>query len=295
MKFQQSDIIKKVAIYSLAKVDNLVQDLKKKWLFPIDFWVWDPSSPVPDFIQQSACEGITKHETSWYPDHAGSPEFRKSCANYMKKNFGISLNSDTEIFSTIGSKEAIFHFPFGIVNIWDIVIIPTPWYPTMSTWTEYAHAVPYYVGLFEENDFLIDYESIPENITKKAVLMWLNYPNSPTGKTAGLDYYKGLVSWAKKHNIVLAADEGCYIDLYFKNKPHSILEVAKEGIITFYSLSKRNNMTGWRIWFVAWDKDLINIFKKIKINVDSGTPLFIQEAAIKALNDNNHIDQMRHE
>ncbi len=296
MRIQQSDLISKTVPYAFAEVDKLVWVLKDKGVTAIDFGVWDPSAPTPDFVIESAYKGMKKHASTGYPSYIGTAEFRQSCANYMQKNFGINLNPDTEISSNIGSKEAIFHFPFGVVNPGDLVIIPTPGYPPMTTGTEYVHAKPYYVGLFEENDFLIDYESIPEDVADKAVMMWLNYPNSPTWKTASLSYYQGLVSWAKKYNIILAADEWCYIDMYFNdNKPHSILEVAKEGIITFYSLSKRNNMTWWRTGFVAGDKELVDIFKKVKTNVDSWTPTFIQEASIDAFQNYDHVAEMRDE
>ena len=296
MKIQKSDLISKTAPYAFAEVDKLVQVLKDKWIKAIDFGVGDPSSPTPDFVIESAYKWMKKHASTGYPSYIGTADFRQSCADYMKNNFGVDLDPDTEISSNIGSKEAIFHFPFGIVNPWDIVIIPTPWYPPMTTGTEFAHAKPYFVGLFEENDFLIDYNSIPQDVAEKAVMMWLNYPNSPTGKTATLEYYRGLIEWAHKNNIILAADEGCYIDMYFnENKPHSILEVDTKWILTFYSLSKRNNMTWWRTGFVAGDKDLVDIFKKVKTNVDSGTPTFIQEASIDAFKNDDHAAKMRDE
>jgi LL-diaminopimelate aminotransferase len=213
----------------------------------------------------------------------------------MKREFNVGLNPETEICSTIGSKEAVFHFPLTLVNPGDIVICPSPGYPPYGNGTKFSGGEVYTVPLLEENGFLIDYESIPASICKKAKIIWINYPNSPTGAIAPDSWYKGLIAWAQKHDIVIAADEGCYIEIYFEAKPKSILEFAKDGIITFYSMSKRNNMTGYRSGFVAGDERLVSAFKKVKTNIDSGTPTFIQDVSILALQDTKHIQQMRNE
>ena len=213
----------------------------------------------------------------------------------MKKRFGVNLDPEIEISSTVGSKEAIANFPQAIINTDDIVILPSPGYPAMKAGTILAGGIPYFVSLKEETDYLLDYKSIPIEVVKKAKIIWINYPNSPTGSCATKEYYQGLIEWAQKNNIIIAADEGCYIDIYFGKKPMSILELGKNGIITFYSLSKRNNMTGYRIGWVAGDSKIIKKFKKIKTNIDSGTPDFIQAGAIAALNDEIHIEEMRNE
>jgi LL-diaminopimelate aminotransferase len=213
----------------------------------------------------------------------------------MEKRFGIIVDPETEVCSTIGSKEAVFHFPQAFINEGDVVILPNPGYPPMKNGTIFSGGIPYFISLKEENNFLLDYNEIPEDIAKKAKIIWINYPNSPTGVCATKEYYQGLISWAQKYNIIIASDEGCYIDIYFNKKPISILEVGKEGIITFYSLSKRNNMTGYRVGWVAGDKDIIEKFKKLKTNIDSGTPDFIQAGVIAALNDESHAEQMQNE
>ncbi len=296
MNIPSSNLIKNTWAYAFAEVDKMVATLKAQWIDVIDFWVWDPTSDVPEFIRNSCKDGLDKHKASWYPSYVWTIDFKKACVSYMNKRFWVTLDPDTEIMSNIWSKESIFNFPLGFINPWDIVIIPTPWYPPMNTWTKFAYGKPFYVWLFEENDFLIDYESIPKDIAEKAVIIWTNYPNSPTWKVANLDYYKWLIAWAKKYNIIIAADEWCYIDIYFKqDAPHSILELEKEWIIAFYSLSKRNNMTWYRTWFVCWDKRIIDNFSKVKTNIDTWTPSFIQEAVITALNDDKHALKMQQE
>ncbi len=294
MEIIASDHILNTGKYAFAEVDKIKGELKAKGIEAIDFGVGDPADPTPEFVREALKAGADKHATSGYPSYIGMPEFRQACADWMKSRFGVDLDANTEITSSIGSKEAIFNFPQAFVNPGDVVIIPSPGYPPMKTGTKYVGATPYFVPLLEENDYMIDYNAIPEDVAEKAKIIWTNYPNSPTGKIATRQYYEGLIEWAQKHNIIIAADEGCYIDVYLDDvKPMSILEIQKEGIITFYSLSKRNNMTGYRAGWCAGDERIIEIFKKLKTNIDSGTPNFVQEAAIAALKDENHAQEMR--
>ncbi len=279
--------------YAFAEIENKASFLRDKGIKVIDFGVGDPTEPTPDFVIDVLQKAGNKHSKTGYPSYIGSSEFRHAACRYMKRNFNVDLNSDTEISSNIGSKEAIFNFPEAFINPGDIVIIPSPAYPPMKTGTIFAEGTPYFVPLLKENNWLLDYQSIPEDVVKKAKIIWINYPNSPTGAVADRKYYEGLIDWAHKNEIIIAADEGCYIDIFFGDKPISILNVAKEGIITFYSLSKRNNMTGYRVGFVAGDEKIINIFKKLKTNIDSGTPNIIQEAAIAALDDDKYVAEMR--
>lgn len=295
MQIKGSDKLNKLGGYAFAEVDKLVTQLKAQGVTLIDFGVGDPSSPTPKFIRRAIKKSLKKNANTGYPSYVGSLEYRQTASDWMQKRFGIFLDPKTEITSTIGSKEAVFHLPQALIDPGDIVILPTPAYPPMKTGTIFAGGIPYFVPLKEENNFLLNYQTIPEEVAKKAKIIWLNYPNSPTGACASREYYQGLIAWAKKYNIIIAADEGCYIDIYFERKPISILEVEKEGIITFYSLSKRNNMTGYRIGWVAGDAQIIEKFKKLKTHIDSGTPNFIQDGAIAALNDEKHAQEMRKE
>lgn len=279
--------------YAFAEINKKVEELRASGVKAIDFGVGDPSEPTPDFVINALESAGKKHATTGYPSYIGSKEFRQSAASYMKKRFGVELDPENEVSSNIGSKEAIFNFPEGFINPGEIVICPSPGYPPMKTGTIFAEGVPYYVPLLEENGFLLDYESIPEDIATKAKIIWINYPNSPTGAVATRAYYEGLIAWAHKNEIIIAADEGCYIDIYFDEKPISILEVGREGIVAFYSMSKRNNMTGYRAGFVCGDKNVIDIFKRLKTNIDSGTPSIIQEAMMVALADDDHVESMR--
>lgn len=299
MKIQRSNRLGRLPKYAFAEIKEKVEELKEaaergEAENVIDFGIGDPSEPTPDFVIAGLEAAGRKHADTGYPSYIGSKEFRIECASYMKKRFGVELDVDREICSNIGSKEAVFNFPEAFLNPGDVVICPSPGYPPYKTGTIFAEGEPHYVPLLAENNYLIDFEAIPAEICEKAKIIWLNYPNSPTGAVADREYYQALIEWAHKNEIIIAADEGCYIDIYYGDeKPMSILEVAKEGIVAFYSLSKRNNMTGYRVGFVCGDAEVIDIYKQLKTNVDSGTPSVMQEAGILAMRDEEHAEYMR--
>ncbi|MDO8575929.1 MAG: aminotransferase class I/II-fold pyridoxal phosphate-dependent enzyme [bacterium] len=293
MNIQPSRRLASLPPYAFAEIDKKVQTLRDLGVTPIDFGVGDPTEATPDFVIDRLTPSAREHAHSGYPSYIGSKEFRQAAAGYMRRRFGVTLDPEREISSSGGSKESIFNFPEAFIEPGDIVICPSPGYPPMKTGTIFAEGVPYFVPLLEKNGFLIDYEAIPEDIARRTKMIWLNYPNSPTGAVATKEYYKGLIDWAHRNNIIIAADEGCYIDIYFDEKPVSILEVAREGIIAFYSLSKRNNMTGYRVGFVCGDENLMKVFKRLKTNIDSGVPNMIQDAAALALADDVHVEGMR--
>ena len=295
MKIQYSKLISKTDNYVFAEINKKVSDLKKKGVKVIDFGIGDPKSPTPSFVVNNMSKFAQNHSTSGYPSYIGDISYRNACASYMKREYNVNLNPETEISSTIGSKEAVFHFPIGFIDTGDIVICPNPGYPVYKTGTQFRNGQPYFTPLLEKNNFLIDFSLIPEDIALKAKIIWTNYPNSPTGASATRSWLKELVSWAEQYNVIIAADEGCYNDIYFEEKSISVLEIQKKGVITFYSLSKRSNMTGYRVGFVAGDPDIVSGFRKVKTNVDSGTPNFIQDAASLALNDEVEVDKMRQE
>jgi LL-diaminopimelate aminotransferase len=220
--------------------------------------------------------------------------YKQAIADWYKTRFEIELNPDTEICSNIGSKEGIFNFPLGHLNPGDYVLIPSPGYPPYKQGTRFANATPYFYPLLAENNFFPDFDAIPTEIAQKAKIMWLCYPNSPTGKLATAEMYQKAYDFCQKNNIIMACDD-CYSEIYFRDNgsqaPISALSIARKGIVVFNSLSKRSCMTGYRVGFVVGDPEIIAIFKKVKSNIDSGTPNFVQEAAIEALKDETHVKE----
>ncbi|OHB47693.1 MAG: hypothetical protein A2106_03185 [Planctomycetes bacterium GWF2_40_8] len=294
MEIVPSERVASIGAYAFAEVDKEVQKLKDKGIEPIDFGVGDPTTPTPEVIREATKQGIEKRKSSGYPSYTGSPEFREAASKWMNKRFSLSLDPATEISSTIGSKEAVFNFAEGFVNPGDYVIIPTPGYPPYARGTLFAEGTPFFIPLLPENNFLPDLKSIPEDVCKKAKLMWINYPNSPSGANASMNFLKEVATFGEKNNIIIVSDEA-YIDIYYGEPPHSILEVSTDGVVAIHSMSKRSAMTCYRIGWIAGDSRVVDIFKKVKTNIDSGTPTFIQDGAIAGLNDETHVQIMRDE
>jgi LL-diaminopimelate aminotransferase len=289
-----NSVINNLASFAFDDIDDMVQSLKKQGITPIDLGIGDPKEPTPEFIRKAAKESIDRNASRGYPAYNGTLEYRDAVSRWSKKRFNVDLDPNKEVCAAIGAKEMIFNLPNAFIEPGDYVIIPNPGYPPYMKGTLFARGIPYFVTLDKKNNFLPDFTSIPKDVLKKTKMMWLNYPGNPTGAVAPLDFYRQAVEFAHKHNILVVSDE-CYSELYYdeKHKPHSILEVTKEGVLCVNSLSKRSCMTGWRIGWICGDERLITITKKLKTNIDSGIPYFIQDAAIAALNDEKHVEEHR--
>jgi LL-diaminopimelate aminotransferase len=291
---EPSNRVKSIGSYAFADVDREVAKLREKGITPIDFGVGDPKAPTPEIVREACKKALDKRATAGYPSYIGSAEYRKAIAEWSKKRFNISLDADKEITSTIGAKEAVFNFAEGFLNAGDYVLIPTPGYPPYERGTLFAEGKAYFMPLLKENNFFPELDKIPKDIVKKAKILWINYPNNPTTTMATKDFYKDVIDFGHDNNIIIASDE-CYSEMYYDEKPMSILELDREGIVVINSLSKRSNMTCYRVGWLAGDEKIINIFKKVKTNIDSGTPTFIQDAAVAALSDEKHVEGMRAE
>ena len=299
---EMSEKLESLDSYAFKDLEDIVEKLKSEDIDVIDFGVGDPTDPTQYFIINALYIGARGHRSSGYPSYIGMPEYREAVSEWFEKRFGVSLNPDTQITSTIGSKEGIYNFPAAFLNPGDIAIMPSPGYPPYKTGTVMAGGEPYYTPLLAENDFLPDLDKIPEDVREKAKIFWINYPNNPTTATADLSFYRKLIEFCKDYDIIIASDEA-YSEMYRPPRigddisPRSILEAVEDidcsNIVIFNSLSKRSNMTGYRIGFVAGDRKIISAFEKLKTNIDSGTPNFVQEAAIAALKDDQHDRLMR--
>jgi LL-diaminopimelate aminotransferase len=294
MKIEASKRLRGIGGYAFDEVDKKVEELKAKGITPIDFGVGDPTAPTPPPIRQAAAAGLERRKSSGYPSYIGDVEFREAIAGWVERRYGLAVDPQLEISSTIGSKEAVFNFHEGIVDPGDIVLCPSPGYPPYTRGTLFAEGIPYQVPIRRENGFLIDFSGIPAEVARKAKLLWLNYPNSPAGVTADERFYREALEFARNYDIIIASDEA-YSEIYFGAAPISILNVQREGVLVFNSLSKRSAMTGYRIGWVMGDRELVAIFRKVKTNIDSGTPTFIQDASVAALADEGHVEAFREE
>ena len=282
--WELSDRLKRLPPYLFAEIDRKKSELRKNKVKFIDLSIGDPDIEAPLGMIKTLVVAAKIKLNQKYALDQGKDEFRKAIKKWFKKRFTVSLDQDKEILPLIGSKEGLVHFPLGVVNRGEYVIIPSPGYPGYRGAAFLAEAKVYEAGLLEENNFLPDLSKIPINVRNKAKLIYLNYPNNPTTALAPLSFLKELVNFCSKYGIILAYDNA-YSEVYFDQKPHSILEVkgAFEVAVEFHSLSKTFCVTGLRVGWASGNKDLIKSLLKVKANVDSGIFGAIQEAGIQAL------------
>ncbi len=296
MAFDLADRIKVLPPYLFAELDRKKQEKIDQGVDVIDLGVGDPDLPTPEPVVEALKRAAERPENHRYPSYVGMRSFREAVAGWYKRRFDITLDPDREVIALIGSKEGIAHFPLAFVNPGDVVLCPDPAYPVYRIGTIFAGGEPYTVPLKEENDFLPDLGSIPQEVVERAKIIWINYPNNPTSADATEDFYRDLIRWAKKHNIIVASDNA-YSEIYTgERRPLSILQVdgAREVAIEFHSLSKTFNMTGWRIGMAVGNEDLVRALGKVKTNIDSGQFNAVQEAGIVALNlPESELDKLR--
>ena len=271
--------------YLFARIDEKIADAKAKGVDVISLGIGDPDLPTPDHIIDELVKAVRNPVNHRYPSYVGLLKFRQAVAEWYKRRSNIVLDPKTEVVTLIGSKEGIAHIAFCYLNPGDVALIPDPGYPVYGVGTLLAGGVPYIMPLKEENGFLPDLDMIPEEVAHQAKLMFLNYPNNPTGGIADESFYLKVIDFAKKYDIIVCHD-GPYSEIAFNGyKPLSFLEVpgAKEVGIEFHSMSKTYNMTGWRIGWAAGNARVIEALGRIKSNIDSGVFQAIQEAAIEGL------------
>lgn len=291
-----SENLKQFTTYAFYEIDRAKEEAVKKGYRIIDFGVGDPTEPLYEGAIRALQEGAIKHARSGYPSYIGMKELREKCSEWIKRRFNVYMDPEEQITITQGAKEAIFHFPMAFLNIGDAALIPSIGYPPYKAGTVFAGGKPIFYKLSEENNFLPDPEEIERKLKEnpKIKIIYLNYPNNPTSKLASRKIYEELIKLANEYDVMLASDE-CYCEIYFDEKPISILNVTDDhrNIVVFNSLSKRSNATGLRVGFVYGDKNIIRYFRMLKMQIDSGIPNAIQEAAIAALNDEKHVEENR--
>ena len=190
MEIKIADRVNAIGSYAFADVENIVTRLKKEGVEPIDFGVGDPALPTPEIIRNACRESIEKRKSSGYPSYIGEIEFRQTASWWSKNRFGIDLDPEVEIMSTIGSKEAIFNFPETFINPGEYTLALNPGYPAWSRGTHFAEGKTYFLNLLPENNFLPDLKSVPAEVLRGAKLLWVNYPNNPTAAFKTKDFYK---------------------------------------------------------------------------------------------------------
>jgi LL-diaminopimelate aminotransferase len=249
----------------------------------LDFGVGEPDAMADKSIREELKKQVDQPENRGYSDN-GIPEFKEAAAKYLKKVYGVNVDPDTEINHCIGAKPGLAIMPLCFINPRDATLMTVPGYPVMGTHTTYLGGEVYNMPLTERNNFLPDLNSVPDEVLKRTKMMYLNYPNNPTGAVATVDFYKKVVAFAKRNNIVVVQDAP-YARLVYNSEPLSFLSIpgAKDVGVEFHSMSKAFNMTGWRLGFVAGNALIVKAFALVKDNIDSGQFIAIQKAAIKGL------------
>jgi LL-diaminopimelate aminotransferase len=278
---------KSTAIYKFEKIKRAKAAAKKAKpdVALIDLGVGEPDEMAFPQVVKALQVEAAKPENRGYADNGGT-DFRLAGARYLKNLFDVTIDPETEILHSIGSKAALSILPACFINPGDVVLMTVPGYPVLGTHAKYYGGVVHNMKLTAENHFLPDLKSIPADVLVKAKVMVLNYPNNPTGACATLKFYEEVVAFAKKHNLIVVQD-AAYGSLHFGSEQVSILQVpgAKDVAVELHTLSKSHNMTGWRIGFVAGNSLIVRAYGDVKDNSDSGQFLGIQKAGVAGLDD----------
>lgn len=292
---QKAECLNHLAPYLFAQIDAKRDALVAQGVDVISLGIGDPDMPTPSHIVDALIKAAQNPANHQYPDYAGSLAYREACADWMRDRFGVTLDPKTEVLALIGSKEGIAHLHTAFVNPGDYVLAPSIGYPVYSGGATLQSANTYFMPMTVENGFLADFEQVPEDILKRAKIMFLGYPNNPTGAIATEEYFDKAIDFCIRHDLLLAHDNA-YCEIGFDGyRAPSILERprAMECCIEFFSLSKAYNMTGWRIGFAAGNPYAIEALGTVKNNLDSGQFGAIQDAAIVALRSSQDcIDEM---
>ena len=271
--------------YLFAEISKKVAEKRAQGHDVISLGIGDPDLPTPRHVIDRMIEALEDPVNHRYPETEGLPEFRRAVADWYERRFGLSFDPEKEVTTLIGSKEGIGHIALCFIDPGDLALVPDPGYPVYSVGTMFAGGTSYFMPLNEENDFLPDLDAIPADVLAKAKLIWLNYPNNPTGAVADLDYFERVVAFAKRHDLLVCHD-GPYSDVAYDGyQPASFLQApgARDVAIEFHSLSKTYNMTGWRIGMAVGNATAVDALYRVKSNLDSGVFQAVQQAAIAAL------------
>jgi len=270
-----------------ATLSNRAEKLTAAGADIIRLDIGSPDLPPADHIINALSKSATDHTSHGYQPHRGTPSLRKAWLDMYQRLYQIDLDMDTEVLPLIGSKEGVFHLSQALLNPGDLVLIPNPGYQTYRQAALFARAEPYSVPLLPENNYLPQLSGLPDDILRKAKILWLNYPNNPTAAIAPREFLEQAVAFCRRNNILLCQD-AAYSQVTFDDFiPPSILEIpgAMDIAVEFNTLSKSHNMAGWRSGVAVGQQNALKALHKIKSHADSGHFLPVIEASVSALND----------
>ncbi|MEG5136875.1 MULTISPECIES: aspartate aminotransferase [unclassified Microcoleus] len=280
-----ADRLQTLPPYVFARLDELKARAREQGLDLIDLGMGNPDGATPQPVVEAAVAAIQNPANHGYPPFEGTASFRRTITKWYSRRYNVELDPESEALPLLGSKEGLAHFAIAYINPGDLVLVPSPAYPVLFRGPIIAGAKVHNIILKPENDWVIDLGSIPDSVAEQAKILYFNYPSNPTGATAPREFYKDIVAFAHKHQILLVHDL-CYAELAFDGyQPTSLLEIpgGKEIGVEFHTMSKTYNMAGWRVGFVVGNSKIIQGLRTLKTNLDYGIFSALQTAAETAL------------
>ncbi|MEM9770381.1 MAG: aspartate aminotransferase [Cyanobacteria bacterium P01_D01_bin.73] len=285
VKFQTADRVRVLPPYVFARLDELKTKARENGLDLIDLGMGNPDGPTPAPVIEAAQAALADASNHGYPPFEGTANFRKAITDWYYRRYGVSLDANNEALPLLGSKEGLAHLAIAYLNPGDTVLVPSPAYPAHFRGPLIAGAHVHSLKLCAEKDWLIDLSEIPEDVARRAKILYFNYPSNPTAATAPREFFEEVVKFAKHYEIMLVHDL-CYAELAFDGyQPTSLLEIpgGKDIGVEFHTLSKTYNMAGWRVGFVVGNSQIIQGLRTLKTNLDYGLFSALQTAAETAL------------
>ena len=280
-----ADRLQKLPPYVFARLDELKARAREQGLDLIDLGMGNPDGATPQPVVEAAVAALQNPANHGYPPFEGTASFRRTITKWYTRRYNVELDPESEALPLLGSKEGLAHFAIAYINPGDLVLVPSPAYPVLFRGPIIAGAKVHNIILKPENDWVIDLADIPDSVAEQAKILYFNYPSNPTGATAPREFYKDIVAFAHKHQILLVHDL-CYAELAFDGyQPTSLLEIpgGKEIGVEFHTMSKTYNMAGWRVGFVVGNSKIIQGLRTLKTNLDYGIFSALQTAAETAL------------
>ncbi|MEG3842168.1 aspartate aminotransferase [Microcoleus sp. herbarium14] len=280
-----ADRLQTLPPYVFARLDELKARAREQGLDLIDLGMGNPDGATPQPVVEAAVAAIQNPANHGYPPFEGTASFRRTITKWYSRRYNVELDPESEALPLLGSKEGLAHFAIAYINPGDLVLVPSPAYPVLFRGPIIAGAKVHNIILKPENDWVIDLADIPDSVAEQAKILYFNYPSNPTGATAPREFFKDIVAFAHKHQILLVHDL-CYAELAFDGyQPTSLLEIpgGKEIGVEFHTMSKTYNMAGWRVGFVVGNNKIIQGLRTLKTNLDYGIFSALQAAAETAL------------
>jgi len=280
-----ADRLQALPPYVFARLDELKARAREQGLDLIDLGMGNPDGPAPQPVIEAAIAALHNPANHGYPPFEGTGSFRRAITNWYRRRYDVDLDPDSEALPLLGSKEGLTHLALAYINPGDLVLVPSPAYPAHFRGPAIAGGKIHQLILKPENDWVIDIGAIPDSVAQQAKILYFNYPSNPTGATAPREFFKDIVAFAKKYEILLVHDL-CYAELAFDGyQPTSLLEIpgGKDIGVEFHTMSKTYNMAGWRVGFVVGNRHIIQGLRTLKTNLDYGIFAALQTAAQTAL------------